>query len=75
MYRLRFNPSIVYQVAWYSSSSRIATLTWSFQNICSRGFVCWSKRAYPWKQTYQTWYAVNNQIEGLSFKSWIRLCF
>ena len=30
---------------------------------------------FPWKQTYQTWHAVCNQTEGLSFKSCIWLCF
>jgi hypothetical protein len=47
MYRLRFSPSIVYQVARYSPSSRIATLTWSVQNVSCREFVYWSKRAFP----------------------------
>ena len=38
-------------------SSRITTLTWSVQNVSSWEFVCWSKRAFPWKQTCQSWYA------------------
>jgi hypothetical protein len=72
MYRLRFSPSILYQVAWYSPSLRMTTLTWSVQNVSSWEFVCWSKRAFHCKQTYQTWYAVCNEIEGLCC---IRLCF
>ena len=32
------------------STARITTL----QNVSSCELVCWSKRAFPWKQTYQT---------------------
>jgi hypothetical protein len=38
-------------------SSRITTLIWSVQYVSSWEFVCWSKQAFPWKQTCQTWYA------------------
>ena len=74
MYRLWFSLSIEYQVIWYSPSSRITTLTWGVQNVFSWEFICWSKRAFPWKQKYQNLYAVLEQIAVLSFKSCIRLC-
>jgi len=45
MYRLQYHSSILYQVAWYSSSSRTTTFTWSVQNVSNWAFVCWGKRA------------------------------
>ena len=56
-------------------SSCLIQSTIKVQNVFSWEFVYLSKRAFPWNQTYQTWYAVCNEIEGLSFKSCIRLCF
>jgi hypothetical protein len=65
MYRVRFSLSIVYQVARSVHHQWLRLSLGAFRTSPVE-FVCWSKRAFPWKQTYQIWNAVCNEIESLS---------